>query len=189
VLQNRFGPVVWPDTKAIKIPAGNGRRSADVIVATDFRRYHRFNTVFDQQYDAGLCFFTHEGERIANYPKDHAKNCTAKHQATKGLFKPCVRILKNLRQRLVDTNVIEAGIAPSYFLEGLMYNVPDNLFGTTYPNTIRQALIYLAASDRTTFVCANRQYYLLGESPVTWPAANCQKFLDAAVQLWDGWRQ
>jgi hypothetical protein len=26
------------------------------------------------------------------------------------------------------------------------------------------------------------------DSPVTWSAANCQKFLDQAVKLWDGWQ-
>lgn len=54
VLRQRFGTVVQPTAKAITVPAANGRRNADVIVAADFRRYRRFNSLGDQQYDEGI---------------------------------------------------------------------------------------------------------------------------------------
>src|SRR6202022_2942483 len=95
VLRKRFGASVSPGPKAIKVPADGARRSADVIVATDFRRYHRFVKLFDETFDEGICFFSDKDERIANYPKQHSTNCTTKHQATNSWFKPTVRILKN----------------------------------------------------------------------------------------------
>lgn len=50
--------------------------------------------------------------------------------ATDGAFKPLVRILKNLRGKLVDDGLLGEGIASSYFLEGLPYNVlNENFFG------------------------------------------------------------
>jgi predicted acylesterase/phospholipase RssA len=187
-LRNRFGASVTPGPKAIKIPPNGARRSADVIVATNFRRYHRFVKIYDETFDEGICFFDNKNVRVANYPKQHSANCTAKHQATNSWFKPAVRILKNMRQRLVDTNAIEKGIAPSYFLEGLLYNIPASCFGKSYQATMREALAWVLANDRTKFACANEQYYLLRDTPVTWPAANCRKFLDEVVKLWDGWK-
>src|SRR6185295_1553432 len=50
-------------------------------------------------------------------------------------------------------------LAPSYFLEGLLYNVPVTCFGKTYQNTMREALVWLLNNDRSKFVCANEQYY------------------------------
>lgn len=70
-------------------------------------------------------------------------------------------------------------------MEGLRYNVPATCFGKTYQNTMREALVWLMNNDRSKFVCANEQYYLLGDTSVTWSAASCQKFLDAVVKLWD----
>lgn len=43
----------------------------------------------------------------------------AKHQATNEWFKPMIRILKNMRGKLVETGVIGNKGAPSYFLQGL----------------------------------------------------------------------
>ncbi len=129
-LEKSLGSDVKPDTKAIKIKANGSRRSADVVVATEFRRY--YSSPSGVQFVPGICFFTSGGDRIANYPKQHSANCTAKHQATSEWFKPMVRILKNMRTRLVEDGSIPQGTAPSYFLEGLLYNVPDDKFGDSY---------------------------------------------------------
>ena len=188
VLDSAFGRSVKPGGKAIKIEANGSRRNADVIVAFEFRRYHRFIGVTNQSFDTGVCFFKQDGTtRIANYPKYHSENCTAKHQATCGNFKPLVRIFKNIRTKLVDDGVIEGGVAPSYFIEGLLYNVPPEHFSGTYDNMVVKAVNWLHSADRTEFVCANRQYYLLRDSPVCWTAVNCQRYIDAVTQLWNEW--
>jgi hypothetical protein len=119
-LQNSFGAVsVKPGSRAIKIAPDSNRRSADVIVATEFRRYYSptglLAGLIEPQYESGICFFTSEGDRIANYPKQHSANCTAKHQATNGWFKPTVRILKNIRSELVSKGAIQPGSAPIIF--------------------------------------------------------------------------
>jgi len=177
---------VKPDTKAIKIKTNGGRRSADVVVAAQFRRY--FSGLFVPEYQPGICFFDSGGNRIANYPQQHSANCTAKHQTTQGWFKPTVRILKNMRTRLVDNGSIAPGSAPSYFLEGLLYNVPDDKFGKSYDDTIVAAVNWILQADRTNFVCANKEYYLVRDSAATcWPYGNCDKFLNALVKLWKEW--
>src|SRR5262249_47455052 len=102
VLKDRYGNDVTTGEKAIAIAANGSRRKADVIVAIQYRRYFKFKSVSDQLYTEGICFWNKAGEEIANYPKQHAANMTRKHQDTQSWLKPMVRIMKNLRGRLVD---------------------------------------------------------------------------------------
>lgn len=186
-LVKSFGAAdVKPSSKALKVKANGSRRSADVIVATDFRRY--YSGPLGMQYERGICFFNTKGERIANYPKHHSANCTAKHQVTNGRFKPMVRILKNMRSRLVADGLIQPGSAPSYFLEGLLYNVPNEMFVTKYSDTFVAAINWIFKAERGNFVCANKQHYLVRDSAHTcWPCTNCDGFLEAAAKLWNEW--
>jgi len=186
-LNSNFGRSVKPGSKAIKIIADGNRRNSDVLVAAEYRRYHRFISLSDQNYDSGICFFTSSGGQIVNYPKQHSSNCTQKHQGTNNWFKPMVRILKNIRGRLVDEGTIAKDTAPSYFLEGLLYNVPNDKFGKSYGDSFVACFNWILNADRTKFVCANMQYYLLGDDNVRWPEANCKKFLDEAKKLWNEW--
>jgi hypothetical protein len=80
-LTKSFGAAdVKPEKKAVKIKANGNRRSADVVITTQFRRYYSGRGL-GLQYERGICFFTSGGDRIVNYPKQHSENCTAKHQA------------------------------------------------------------------------------------------------------------
>jgi hypothetical protein len=187
-LQRGFGAAnVIPDKNAVKIKANGNRRSADVVVATDFHRY--YSGLFGLQAERGICFFTSTGDRIVNYPEQHSANCTAKHQATNGWFKPMVRILKNMRSKLVDDGAIAAGSAPSYFLEGLLFNVPDDKFGNSYGDTFVAAINWIFQANRDSFHCANKQNDLVRDSAATsWPCSNCAAFLDAIVKLWNDWK-
>jgi hypothetical protein len=188
-LESAFGSSVKPAKKAIKIVANGSRRNADVVVAFEHRRYYKFNADSDQRFDTGIALITSDNTRIANYPKQHSRNCTAKHQATGSNFKPVVRIFKNMRSRLVADGLIGNGVAPSYFVEGLLYNVPDSHFTGTYGNMVCNILTWLhATTDRTKFLCVNEQYYLLRDNdPVCWPIANGEQFINAAIRLWNNW--
>jgi hypothetical protein len=85
-------------------------------MATQFRRYYSGN--WPLRYATGTCFFASTaGTRIVNYPKQHSANRTTKHQDTNRRFKPMVRVLKNLRNCMIDNGVVEAGLARSYLLE------------------------------------------------------------------------
>ncbi len=176
---------VKPGSKAVKIKTSGSRRSADVVVACDFHWY--FRGPFGPQCVQGICFFDSSNNRVGNYPKQHSANCTAKHQETNGWFKPMVRILTNVRSTLVDDGVIGQGVAPSYFLEGLLYNVPKEKFGVSYENTMVAGINWILKADRSKFLCPNGQYYLVRDTAITWPVANCDQFLDAVTQLWKDW--
>lgn len=113
---------------------------------------------------------------------------TARHQASNQWLKPVVRIAKNMRNAMVKDGYLEKGLALSYFLEGLFYNVPLNRFGTDYARSFTNSINWLLQADRTKFLCANEQYYLLFEgSPVTWRAQKCSTFLRAVIAYWNAW--
>jgi hypothetical protein len=189
VLTDQYGSDVKAGDKAIAIAASGSRRKADVIAAIQFRRYYKFNGVYDQSYDEGICFFNAAGERIANYPKQHSANLTRKHQDSGQLLKPMARVMKNLRGKLVDDGVLKIGVAPSYYLEGLLYNVPSDKFTSSYQDCFVNAMTWIQEdADKNKLVCANEQYYLLWDnSHTSWPKADCERFLSAAIKLWNDW--
>lgn len=177
-LVKKFGSDVKPGNKAIFIKGNATRRDADVLVCAKLRRYFSFPAYGDPSFTDGVCFFLPDGTRIDNFPERHSENCTRKHQETREWFKHTVRIFKNFRNTMIEKNLIQDGLAPSYFIEGLLYNVPTSQFGGTEQLNFQDILNWVLAADRSTFVCANEQYKLLGNSHVTWPAANCTAFLN-----------
>ncbi len=189
VLTTQYGSAVKAGDKAIAIDANGSRRKSDVIVATQFRRYSKFRSTSDSEYVEGICFFNAVGERIANYPKQHSANLTTKHQASSKWLKPMARVFKNMRSRMVDDGLIKAGIAPSYYLEGLLYNVPNEELTSSYEDCVVNTLNwYRQKAKKVDFVCANEQYYLLRDGSHTcWPQANCDAFIEAAIELWNEW--
>jgi len=188
LLKDTYGDLIKPGDKAIKIMASGNRRNADVLVTTEYRRYYKFLSLNDESYHTGICFFRGDNTLLSNYPKQHSANCIIKQQATDGWFKPMVRVLKNMRGKLVEDGIIEKGTAPSYYIEGLLYNVPNDKFGNSYSDSFANAINWVLEADRSKFLCANEQYYLLREgSPVTWRDSECTKFLTAACDLWKQW--
>lgn len=188
VLKAKYGNDVNPGEKAVNITATGNRRKADVIVAIQYRRYYKFNGISDQSYQEGICFYNASGKQIVNYPALHSKNMTARHQSTDEWLKPMVRVFKNLREKLADKNMIASGVAPSYYLEGLLYNVPPDKFTSSHGDCFVNCITWIQKADKSKFVCANEQYYLLREdSSVSWHPSKCDEFLEAAVKLWNQW--
>jgi hypothetical protein len=188
-LKNDFGANVNLGSKAISIESTNNRRKADVITAIEYRRYYKFNGLHDQTYDTGICFYDKSGKMIANYPKQHSQNMTTKHKSTDQWLKPMVRILKNMRSKMVAAELIKAGSAPSYYIEGLLYNVPDSEFKDSYAATFVNVVNWIHKADRTKFVCANEQYYLLRDDVSTcWSIKDGEAFISALVKFWNEWQ-
>ena len=189
VLEKQYGSAVKAGDKAIAINASGSRRKSDVIVATQFRRYTKFRSASDSEYVEGICFFNSAGERIANYPKQHSENMTAKHQAASKRFKPIVRVFKNMRSRMIEDGLIKTGIAPSYYIEGLLYNVPNEKFTNSYHDCVANILNwYRREASKADLVCANRKHPLLRNGHHTsWQQTSCDAFIEAAVKLWNEW--
>jgi len=185
-LRLHYGNAVVVGPKAITIAGNGSRRDADVLVCAEFHRYYSFQNEYDPNVVKGICFFLPDGTRIENFPEQHHDNATSKYRDTQRLFKPTVRVYKNLRNRLIEERRLADGVAPSYFLEGMLYNVPPDRFGGSHTANFLDTLNWICAAERAKFVCANEQYYLLWENnPVTWTAARCNTFLNAAVKYYD----
>lgn len=184
----RFGEDVKAGTKAVMIEARHNRRKADVLIAIQHHKYSRYVADTDKSSVIGLSFHKSDGSRVVNYPTQHRDNMVVKNQATKEWFKHIVRIFKNARQNLVEQSAIELGVAPSYYIEGLLYNVPVDCFGPTYSDSMVKCIKWLIAADRSMFTCAHRQFRLLdGNKDVTWNTNNCDAYLNGLVRLWNEW--
>lgn len=185
-LKKNYGESVKPGKKAIFIPGSGNRRDTDVLVCAQFRRYHKYSGPNDQKYDQGICFFLPDGTRVENFPKQHSDNCTTKHKGTNQWFKPTVRMFKNMRNRMIERGELAEGVAPSYYLEGMLYNVPADKFGTSYQNTFTNCFNWIVQADSSKFVCANYMHWLVRDNEQTsWPVANFNAYLSAARKHWE----
>lgn len=187
-LQKQFGPDVVPGKKAVWVKPNGGRRNADVLPAVQFRRYYEFLDMSHQRYDEGIAFLLPDKNVVENFPKQHSQNCSSKHQAANQWYKPTVRIFKNMRNHMINKGLLAEGIAPSYFLEGMLYNVSNENFGTSYADTFVACFNWIVNADRTKLVCASNLHWLVRAGEHTsWPPEHCSRFLDAARDLWAQW--
>jgi hypothetical protein len=190
-LQQQYPGYVDPPGKAIHIRR-NGRlpREADVLVCAEYKHYWGFANVADKtSYIGGVKFHDRNGNSLINYPELHSLRCTEKHQATGSGFKQTVRIFKNMRHRLMDEGLLRDGAAPSYYIEGLLHNVPDTAFVARHDATMLNALRWIYNCDRGTLNCAHQMSRLIGDhNPVAWPLADCNAFIQAMASYWDNWR-
>lgn len=181
-----YGSAVSPGKKAIFVAGSDNRRDADILPAAVFRRYFRYSSLTDRSFADGICFWLPDGTEIVNYPKQHSANCTAKHQQTNSWFKPTVRIIKNMRNVMTARGGLADGTAPSYFIEGMLYNVPNEKFGLSYGATLVNALNWLRTCDRDALVCASELYKLLHPSSrVNWRSEQFEAFLTSLIAFWN----
>lgn len=170
--------------KAVLIPGNNSRRNADVLIAQQFRRYYSYEPWL-HGYHEGVAFYG-DSQRIENFPKQHSEKCTAKHKATNNNFKHMVRVFKNMRNAMIEKGLLAEGVAPSYFLESMLYNVPNEKFTGTYSNMWVECFNWTVTADRTKLTCANGLHSLVRDgTPTSWPVANFGAFTAAAKKLWE----
>jgi hypothetical protein len=188
ILSKRFTSDVSLGDKATWIKPNGGRRNADVLISAQFRRYHKFHDYSNQRYDEGIAFITAGGKLTENFPRQHSANLTKKHQDTNNRLKPIVRIFKNMRNHMLDKKLLAEGVAPSYFIEGMLYNVPDDKFASSYAGTVAACHDWLVRTDQTRLVCANYMHWLVRAGEQTsWPPENFTKFLVGVRNLWMKW--
>jgi hypothetical protein len=172
--------------KSIKITATP--QPADLVVALLCRQYRRFRNVNNQNYSEGIAFYAmRESRWIVNYPNLHYDNGVQKNSATSGLYKPTVRLFKNARSYLVQQRAIAVSLAPSYFLECLIYNVPDNLFVSNAQQAYRNIVEWLRTADLEQMMCQNGQQPLFGNTPEQWSLTSARTLVIGLVNLWDHW--
>jgi len=186
-LRNHYGPGrVREGRKSLKVQTPY--LPADVVVSVQYHKYPEPPRSKDN-FVEGMAFWVRsEGRWVINYPKIHYENGVKKNDKTNKRYKPTVRMFKNARTYLVDRGVIPADLAPSYFLECLLYNVPDDKFGPNLQSTFREVIVWLREADFSRFFCQNEQLLLFGSSPEQWSEDRAHRFLEAMVTLWNDWR-
>jgi hypothetical protein len=170
--------------KALKIPAGGNRRDADIIICQSVRRYVSYGPAPGTKHE-GIAFFVN-GNRIDNFPKQHAENCTSKHQATEQRFKRMVRVFKNMRNSLIDNGHLANDVAPSYFIEGMLFNVPNDQFVGSYQDMWVNCFNWLVDADPNQLTTSSQLHWLIrDDEPVCWPSKNFHAFLAALRETWE----
>jgi hypothetical protein len=143
--------------KAFELRENSYRVDADVVAAFAYRSYRRSHNglVYPGSpkpfiQPEGTRFFTSKFEEIINWPEQHYSNGLAKDIRTRGRYKAIVRSLKSLKFNMEENGDDQASKVPSYLVECLVYNVPDDsLRGESFYQNVRDCLgyAYEAATD------------------------------------------
>jgi len=191
-LRNYYGnSAVTEGNKSLKLVRASGRLAADVIPAIHFLKYSSFYGTQSESHVDGIQFWSgNEGRSVINFPKRHYDNGVSKHSTsrTNGWYKPAIRMFKNARTYLIDHGRIPDDLAPSYFLESLLYNVPDARFGVSYEDTFVEVFNWLWSEAPTdNLICQNAVLSLFGPTAEQWSVRSANEFLAALKQLWENW--
>lgn len=176
--------------KSIKID--DGEYEADVIPCFEYRNYSSFGIDKEnREYIPGILFYTTEDNRaIINYPKMHYENGSDKNKRVNGYYKPTIRIFKHIKRKIVEKSIIDKEQVPSYFVENLLYNVPDEYYDNSdVSNRFYNILKWLNdnRSNYNQFNCQNGQVSLFGNTPEQWNENDAKKFVSSAIKLWNEW--
>lgn len=187
-LKNKFGAGVKAGKKAIFIPGNGTKRDVDVLVCVAHKTFTSYPATGEPTFVEGVCFWTSDGEKIVNYPKQHLDNCTTKNGVTSSRFKPSIRVLKNMRNAMIDQGYLKDGVAPSYFLEGMLSNVPTQHFAATRQQTFENYMNWLQTCATGDLTCANGIHYLLRDGySVCWNVLDFNTFRAAAIRYYSNW--
>jgi hypothetical protein len=185
-LRAHFGTgAVTRGSKAFDIHENTYRIDADVVPTFEHRRYVRGSSGI--YYLSGTELRPDSGGRIINWPTQNYENGVVKNNRTARHFKRVVRILKRLRNEMADKGSSVATATPSYLVECLVWNVPDDLFDLgSYRADVRAALAHLFNNTRDDATPAewgevNELKYLFRPNQ-PWTRQSAHAFIDAA---WD----
>ena len=172
--------------KAFDIHENSYRVDADVVPCFQHRRYKRRSSG-GHYYISGTELRPDNGGQIINWPDQNYENGVAKNDATNRQFKGVVRILKRLRNEMDEENIASAKPIPSFLIECLVWNVPNEGFGhDSYTADVRWALAHLFNNTMNREGChewgeINELKYLFrGSQP--WTMEQAHEFISAA---WD----
>lgn len=188
-LNSYFGSTyVKPSNKCIKLVGNQYRVNADVVPCLQHRQYKSFSTWYHDDFVEGMKFWTTTevpNLEIVNFPKVHLENGEDKNAShrTDTMYKSLVRVVKNIKRQLVETNTLDPKLAPSYFLECAIYNVPDNHFQSDFQSTIVYTLDFiLRRCNAASLVTASHQHLLFGTEPWQWNQPNAATFFTLVEQ-------
>ena len=139
-LVNKFGrSAVTRSNKAFDIKATSVRVDADVAAFFEHRRYYGRD-----KYYSGVQMYTDNGNKVINWPEQHYNNGVDKNSKTYRRYKRSVRILKKLKNAMENDNYIDQDRISGFFIECLVWNVPNNYFNyNSHYDRIKAIITYL----------------------------------------------
>lgn len=171
--------VIKRANKCIKFLEHDNYCNADVIPCFTHKRFTMFENYSISRVNEGIEFITERNETIINYPHQHYISLTAKSQATSGRYKETVRMFKTLKEELIAHGKINDGVAKSYYIENLLYNLSGEYFTGTYSDRFKKILnkIIRDYNENTVanYMCANNFQKLI--SPDTWTTDLLRQYL------------
>lgn len=172
-LRARFGGAAESGRKTLKVPKGRMiPADADLVVTVSHME--------------GIGFYLSDEQRwVVSFPQQHHSRGLKKEKAANNRFKRTIRMFKAARNRLVDKKMLAKDDAPSYFIECLLYNVPDSLFKPELAQTYTGILGWLGTVRRKDFKCQNGQAELFGPGREQWSQKKARAFIKALQDMWD----
>ena len=96
-------------------------------------------------------------------------------------------MFKAARNQLVSKRALTKEDVPSYFIECLLYNVPDGLFAPKLAPTYTGILAWLKTAKLNDFQCQNGLVSLFGPQPEQWSVKKARAFVKGLQEMWDTW--
>lgn len=157
---------------------GDEWQNVDLVPCFQYRKHYGR---VEYEYYEGIAIRTLNGELIINYPKQHRENGEQKNKRSG--YKNMVRIFKNIRNNLVDEGIIDENLAPSYFIECLIYNVPDDKFNeNNFRSILCNCLNWLWKNDLQYLKCQNGITNLFGDENTQWDYLNYKRFIKEVIK-------
>lgn len=168
---------------AYRVRNGKTTLPADVVPCWEYRRYDTIKNGVPQ-YHQGSRVFTASGKIVNNFPAQQLANGINKNLRTGRRYKRLTRALKKLQTRMLEAGEINKEL-PSYLIECLVYNVPNDKFGAdSYTADMRWILATifnntLPAGDWNDWEEVNGLKYLF-RGHTKWTREQVHDFADAA---------
>lgn len=176
------GQVDDSGSTAIRVNSSSARVDADVVPSFDYRYY-----LSPSSWREGSKTFKTTGGSVVNYPDQHLKKGREKNSRTNNNYKKTVRIFKRIENAMVETEC--HGEVPSYFVECLVYNCPDSVFGRkTWTEVVEGVITHIwnqlqgdsePQEDAKRWLEVNECKYLFS-SGQKWSRADGRNFAKAA---------
>jgi len=173
-LANYFGSL-FVDTSGnkhieIRNTSSESRVDADVVPAFEHKRYSSLGSLPSSGIE-----LRHKANHssVINWPHHNYNNSVAKYNSTSQRYRRMVRILKWVREKILEQNPNAQFDAQSFLIESLLWNTPNARYGnTSYADDISGILGFLRA--------ALQNDHSINE----WGEVNELKYLFRSTQKW-----
>jgi hypothetical protein len=158
---------------------------ADVVPCFEYHYIYDIDSAGEPEYHKGTRVYPDKGQYIHNWSKQQRDRGVEKNDATGRRYKRMVRALKRLENELVRNGRMSE--LPSFFMECLVYNVPNSKFNhSSYVADMRAVLATIFNSTIRKDDCKNwlevSERKWLFRSGQSWTCAQAHELASSA---WD----